>query len=102
MSSSRTGFYFFTAAQKSKQKTSPAHWAPSPSGEGKEENINVFSADVDKKLKNIFVSLKASKLTPSKYAGAQTRTLFNRYTSSVFLTHFIQGGKSGRRGFVLY
>jgi hypothetical protein len=34
-----------------KQKTSPAHWAPSPSGEGKEENRIVFSAAVDKKLK---------------------------------------------------
>jgi len=45
------GFYFFAAAQKSKQKTSPAHWAPSPSGEGKEENRIVFSAAVDKKLK---------------------------------------------------
>ena len=43
LSSSRTGFYFFSAAKKSKQKMPPL---------------------TNKKLKTVFISLKFSKLLP--------------------------------------
>ncbi|HPS11459.1 MAG TPA: hypothetical protein PK664_08800, partial [Paludibacteraceae bacterium] len=46
-------------------KTSPALRAPSPKGEGKRKNS--FSAAVDKKLKIVCVSLKASKLLSASW-----------------------------------
>ena len=65
LSSSRTGFYFLASAPKSKQGLTRPSGTLSKLERG--NGIIVFAAAVDKKLKIVCVSLKASKLLSASW-----------------------------------